>query len=41
MSRRTVYLAIVGLGVCLGAYLFTQHYGFSQRSRALFADSSF
>ena len=32
MSRRTVYLAIVGLGVCLGAYLFTQHYGFSQRS---------
>jgi Domain of unknown function (DUF4350) len=31
MSRRALYLAIVGLGLCLGAYLFTQHYGFSQR----------
>ena len=31
MSRRALYLAIVGLGLCLGAYLFTQHYGFSHR----------
>jgi len=31
VSRRALYLAILGLGLCLGAYLFTQHYGFFQR----------